>query len=75
MDTTSGHSLPISHQLESKRVQEVKENKKKLCSIVDCIITSGKQGISFRGHRDDKTDVMDNPDSNHAWEFPGASPV
>ena len=58
IDTISGHTSPISYQLESTRAQEVKENKKKLCSIVDCIITCAKQGILFRGHRDDRRDVI-----------------
>ena len=30
-------------------------NRRALKSIVDCIIYCGKQGISFRGHRDDAT--------------------
>lgn len=65
IDTLSGQTPPISHQLESIRAQKVHDNKKKLCSIVDCIITCAKQGISFRGHRDDRPDVIENPYSNH----------
>lgn len=36
IDTLSGKTPPISHQLESIRAQKVHDNKKKLCSIVDC---------------------------------------
>ena len=43
----------------------MKENRLKLCSIVDTIITCGKQGISLRGHRDDRKDDESNPHANH----------
>ena len=64
-DTMSGHTQPITHQLQSARVRQVRENREKLCSIVDTIITCGKQGIPLRGHRDDRKHDQSNPHANH----------
>jgi len=64
-DTMSGHTQPITHQLQSARVRQVRENREKLFSIVDTIITCGKQGIPLRGHRDDRKHDKSNPYANH----------
>ena len=41
-----------------KQLQESASfNKLALRSIVECVIFCGKQGISFRGHRDDATAI------------------
>ena len=42
-----------------KQLQEPASfNKLALRSIVECVIFCGKQGISFRGHRDDATAIL-----------------
>ena len=43
----------------------MKENRLKIRSIVETVIFCGRQGIAFRGHRDDWPDVQDDPNGNH----------
>ena len=42
--------------LDAESQEVAKLNKLALTSIIECIIYCGKQGISFRGHRDNVTD-------------------
>ena len=53
-DTT----LRIDNILDHQSQELVDSNRRALKSIVDCIIYCGKQGISFRGHRDDVIGMM-----------------
>lgn len=55
----------IDQQLSTLRQQWVKQNRLKLRSIVETIIFCGRQGIALRGHRDDHTQVISTPNSNH----------
>ena len=48
-------TLRIDNILDCQSQELADSNKLALKSIVDCIIYCGKQGISFRGHRDDAT--------------------
>ena len=45
----------IDDVLDMQSQELMKSNRPALKSIVECIIFCGKQGISFRGHRDDYT--------------------
>lgn len=45
--------LSIINKINSDRLEQVKENRKRLVPILESIIFLGKQNISFRGHRDD----------------------
>ena len=49
----SGRSEPISIIIDSQRTKLVKENREKLKSIIESIFFLGRNGLSFRGHRDD----------------------
>lgn len=49
----SGKIQPIDVMISENRRTKIAENRKKLLPIVDTIITCGRLGISFRGHRDD----------------------
>ena len=48
-----GKAQPINVVIDENRRKKISENKKKLIPIVDTIITCGRLGLSFRGHRDD----------------------
>ncbi|KAG0420159.1 hypothetical protein HPB47_003636, partial [Ixodes persulcatus] len=43
----------LANQICSQRLQQVKENRRRLVPIVESIIFLGRQNIAFRGHRDD----------------------
>lgn len=45
--------LQINNLLDTKRMQEIKENQERLIPIIESIIFLGRQNIPFRGHRDD----------------------
>ena len=47
--------LCVDNMLDVESQEVVKLNKLALKSIFECIICCGKQGISFKGHRDDAT--------------------
>lgn len=44
--------LQIQNLLDTKRIQEIKENQERLVPIIESIIFLGRQNIPFRGHRD-----------------------
>ena len=48
-------ALRIDNVLDMQSQELMKSNRLALKSIVECFIFCGKQGISFRGHRDDYT--------------------
>ena len=58
-------ALRIDNQINAERAQRVKENRFKIRSIVETFIFCGRQGIAFRGHRNDCPDVQDVPNGNH----------
>ncbi|XP_025412467.1 52 kDa repressor of the inhibitor of the protein kinase-like, partial [Sipha flava] len=45
--------LQIHNLLDTKRMQEIKENQERLIPIIESIVFLGRQNIPFRGHRDD----------------------
>jgi len=45
--------LQIHNLLNTKRMQEIKENQERLIPIMESIIFLGRQNIPFRGHRYD----------------------
>ena len=61
----SGKAKPVNQHIDSSRAKQVKENRSKLASITDAILMCGRQGIALRGHRDDSSDVVNDPDQNH----------
>ena len=65
IQTMSGKAKAVTQHIESTRTKQVKENRSKLISIADAIVTCGRQGIALRGHRDDSGDVASDPSRNH----------
>ena len=57
-------ALAIDTQLSSIRRKHVAENRLKLKSIVETVIVCGRQGIPFRGHRDDSPAIQQTPLAN-----------
>ncbi|KAL5502237.1 hypothetical protein EMCRGX_G008978 [Ephydatia muelleri] len=55
-------ALRIDNRINAERAQRGKENRFNIRSIVE---TVRRQGIAFRGHRDDCPDVQDDPNGNH----------
>lgn len=51
--------LAIDHRLSSERSKRAAENHCKLLSIAETIIFCGRQGLAFRGHRDDTSTKED----------------
>lgn len=47
-------SLEITNQMDSHRLRQIEENRQRLIPIIKTIIFCGRQGLSLRGHRDDK---------------------
>nr|CAI5849000.1 unnamed protein product [Callosobruchus analis] len=58
--------MKIENQLDSKRKQQIIENRRRLKPIIECIILLGCQNISFRGHRDDGITLRDEKSTEHA---------
>lgn len=57
--------LAIDHRLNSERSKLAAKYRLKLQSIVETVIFLGRQGLSFRGHRDDSPAVEEDPCANH----------
>ena len=51
--------LAIDHRLSSERSKRAVEYRRKLLSIAETIIFCGRQGLAFRGHRDDASTKKD----------------
>ncbi len=65
MNVMSKKQLPIDQQLSRARELTVAKNRKLLMSIADTVILCGRQGISFRGHRDSMKHLdLDNSTTN-----------
>lgn len=56
--------LPIDQQLSTIRAKIVSQNMEKIKSIAETIIFCGRQGIAFRGHRDDWKHIEGSPHAN-----------
>ena len=56
--------LTVDHRLSSERSMCAAENRLKLKSIAETVIFCGRQGLAFRGHRDD-TPTKENLHANH----------
>ncbi|XP_046853386.1 52 kDa repressor of the inhibitor of the protein kinase-like, partial [Xenia sp. Carnegie-2017] len=50
----SGKTKGINVIIDSKVKKEVEGNRAKLSSITDTVLTCGRLGLAFRGHRDDR---------------------
>uniref|UniRef100_A0A2S2QEI7 Uncharacterized protein n=1 Tax=Sipha flava TaxID=143950 RepID=A0A2S2QEI7_9HEMI len=48
----SKQKLSIINQLDLERAEQIKSNRKKLISIINCVILCGRQEITLRCHRD-----------------------
>lgn len=57
--------VAIDAQLSSMRRKNIVKNRLKLNSIVETVILCGRQGIPFRGRRDDNPHVQENYHANH----------
>ena len=57
--------LAIDHQLNSERSRLAAENHDKLSSIAETVIFCGRQGLAFRGRRDDTPSMKDDSCTNH----------
>lgn len=65
MSVRDNPELAIDHRLNSERSQLSIKNRLILKSIAETVIFLGRQGLSFRGHRDDSPALAENPCSNH----------
>lgn len=57
--------VPVDQQLSSIRAKRIAHNREKLKSIAETVILCGRQGISLRGHRDDRRHLEESPYANH----------
>ena len=57
--------IAIDRRLSSERSKRAAENHLKLRSIAETVIFCGRQGLTFRGHRDDMPAVREDPVANH----------
>ena len=57
--------VAVDRRLSSERSKRAAENQLKLQSIAETVIFCGRQGLAFRGHRDDTPAVREDPDANH----------
>ena len=57
--------LAIDHRLISEKSKRAAENHRKLLSIAETVIFCGRQGLAFRGHRDDTPSTNEDSCSNH----------
>ena len=63
--TMENPEIAIDRRLSSQRSKHAAVNRLKLLSIAETVIFCGKQGLAFRGHRDDMPAVRENPAENH----------
>ena len=61
--------VSIDQQLISARQKLIAKNRLKLRSIVQAVIFCGRQGIAFRGHRDDGPVLTEESDSRNQGNF------
>ena len=57
--------LTVDHLHSSERSRHAAENRLKLMSIAETVILCGRQGLVFRGHRDDTPSTKEDPHANH----------
>ena len=55
LDDFRGKPVHIDSMVCNMRNAKIKENREVLVPIIDSIIFCGRQGIAFRGHRDDSS--------------------
>ncbi len=63
--TMNNPDLAIDRRLSSERSKRAAENRLKLSSIAETVLFCGRQGLAFRGHRDDGPSIEENPHANH----------
>ena len=56
--------LAIDNRLCSERTKRAAENRSKLLSIAATVLFCGRQGLAFRGHRDDAPSTKENSHAN-----------
>ena len=61
----SNPDLAVDHRLSSERSKRATENCLKLMCIAETVIFCGRQGLAFRGHRDDTPSTKEDPHANH----------
>ena len=61
-DTYEQPSKAINYQLETQAQKQFEENKVVLESLFKVTMLLGKQGLAFRGHRDDKISFAEQGD-------------
>ena len=54
-----GRQLRVEDQINQAVSQTVLTNRQVLKSIFDAVVTLGRQGLAFRGHRDNEADRVD----------------
>ncbi len=63
--TMKNPDLAIDRHLSSERSKRAAENRLKLASIAETVLFCARQGLAFRGHRDDGPSIEENPHANH----------
>ena len=53
--TSTNYSASLTSRLSKEREERIKCNTEVIKSLFECVIFLGKQGLSYRGHRDDST--------------------
>lgn len=62
-------AIDIANKINSQRMAQIEENKKRLIPIIKTILLCGRQNIPLRGHRDDKNiegEGVLNTDTEHS---------
>ena len=54
-ETCADPTKGVASMLNQERKERMQRNTTVLKSLMECIIFCGKQGLPFRGHRDDST--------------------
>lgn len=63
LEVANNPELSILAQLDQKRRQDIEKNRSALRPIVKTIVFLGREGLAFRGHRDDgRIDLSENGD-------------
>ena len=61
--TRKGPSKAVNVRWNKTGADRIKKNRSRLITIIECVIFLAKQGLSFRGHREDEEYLL-NPNNN-----------
>ena len=67
VDVMDGNAKSVTEHCNNQVSMVVKKNMKVLLSVIDVVVTLGRQGLPFRGHRDDDSSRKD--PSNNSGNF------